>query len=150
MNHRWPLVEGEEETPQPRSKLLDVADFSWALKRAVELDTAGDHVAALGMSEVAALLFDRHDIAAVELAATQEDTVNWESLAVYFDAIPIDGETADRLRRWHAMRPLEQRSDAEEDDLEDAAVLRDDLLAVVRACRAATSPNFGGSRGTCS
>lgn len=124
-NYRWEFGDNTNEALQPRSRLLDVADFAWALDRAVDLDVAGNRAAALGMAEVAGLLFDRSDIGAIEAASRQEGTVNWQTLAVYFDAIPIDGETAQRLRRWHEFA---QRSEAEEGDPAQAAMLRDELL----------------------
>ncbi|MCA1702457.1 MAG: hypothetical protein LC808_03990, partial [Actinobacteria bacterium] len=122
-NMRLALDDGEDRS-QARSTLLDLNDFTWALNRARELEAANDRAAARGMAEVAALLFDRSDVAAIEVASQQEGSVNWETLASYFDAIPIHGEAAHRLRRW---QQLERRSVTDEDPA-DAALRRDDLV----------------------
>ena len=132
-NTHFPPVEGDDGDPPPRSRLLDAKDFGWALDRAIELEADGDRSSALAMGEVAVQLFDYLDSAAIEVAWQQQGTVNWDALAPYFDAMPLAGETANRLREWHQrqQRPRVRHVDPANDER-----LREDLARLYdRVCR---------------
>lgn len=91
---------GNRPSPE-RRHLLDASDFQWACELAIHLDALGDAEVARSAAQVAEVLFNPNNREALEIAASQEGTVNWEFIGRWFEAIDLDSKQADELRERH-------------------------------------------------
>ena len=98
-----------------RSSLLDGSDFSWAVEKALAVSDL-EPMVANAFAELARYLLNLNDPVAVEIAMSLEGTALWKHFSVYFDAVELDGEVANRMREaYFDTVETDTRDDAEPD-----------------------------------
>ena len=96
-----------------RSSLVDSDDLHWLIKTADALSEDETDVAQ-ELADLAAYVFDRTDSSQIQTVLTNQIGPVWARLSSWFDAVPINGEVADRERHYKRLereQPWSGRSD---------------------------------------